>query len=77
MRSERFKQLADRRAALEAGAAALDAARALVELVRLCQIRRHAGLLERLRSTRACRLQCAQISRTSRCAITQFSADTN
>ena len=73
-----IEQLADRHAALEARAAALDAAAAFVERVRLRQRRIHAPIRSEYSSgTFVGRLQCVQINRTSRCAITQLSADTN
>ena len=72
------EQLADRHAALEAGAAALDAAGALVERVRVGRAPDRAPTPRAARAvTFAGRLQCAQMMRTSRCASTQFSAETN
>ena len=72
-----IQQLADRRASLEARAAALDAARALVERVRVRQRRIHAPIRSAappdLRRPFAVRAD----PRTSRCASTQLSADTN
>ena len=72
------EQLADRRAPLVAGAAALDAADALVERVRVLERRIEPRFLEQ-RARRPAPAACSawQMMRTSRCASTQLSAETN
>ena len=72
------EQLADRRAPLEPGAAALDAAGAFVERVRVGELRDRAPTPPSARARRAPAACSARRSAApSRCAITQFSADTN